>query len=212
MEKFIAARDVTTAKSKRKPRADSVRNRERLLAAAGEVFSAGGPDASLEAVARTAGVGIGTLYRHFPTREALFQAVYQHDVAELVTLAAELAERAEPLQALRTFLRATVRMVATKKGMVAALSPSLDGSAEIMASTAARLQGALADLMAQAQASGSLRADINAEELLRAMVGLCYTRSQPGWQETVTRLLDIFVDGLATVPPAAGDPPPGPGL
>ena len=161
-------------------------------------------------MARTAGVGIGTLYRHFPTREALFQAVYQHDVAELVTLAAELGEQEEPLQALRTFLRATVRLVATKKGMVAALAPSFDGTEEILANTAARLLAALAALMDRAQASGVLRADVSAEELMRVMLALCYTRDQPGWQETVIRLLDIFVDGLATGAPATGTPPPQP--
>src|SRR5215471_12316604 len=79
--------EVRSAKSSRKPRADARRNRERVLEAAKTVFSAGGPDASLEAVARKAGVGIGTLYRHFPTREALYEAVYRREVQQLVELA-----------------------------------------------------------------------------------------------------------------------------
>src|SRR5246127_918063 len=94
----------------RKPRVDAVRNRERLLEAAKAVFSAGGPEASLEAVARTAGVGIGTLYRHFPTREALFEAVYRREVQQLADLAERLREEAEPVEALRQWMRSNVRV------------------------------------------------------------------------------------------------------
>src|SRR3954469_12764087 len=97
-----------TAPIVRKPRADAARNRERVLEAAKAVFSAGGPDASLEAVARHAGVGIGTLYRHFPTRESLFEAVYRHEVEQLAELAETLKTEAEPVEALRLWLRANV--------------------------------------------------------------------------------------------------------
>src|SRR3977135_1942876 len=107
-------------KSKRTPRSDAVRNRECVLEAAKAVFSAGGADASLEAVARAAGVGIGTLYRHFPTREALFEAVYRREVQQLADLADELKQEAQPVEALRRWLRSNVRFVATKKGMSAA--------------------------------------------------------------------------------------------
>src|ERR1700728_2488682 len=106
----------------RRPRADAVRNRERVLEAAKAVFSAGGPDASLEAVAKRAGVGIGTLYRHFPTREALFEAVYRREVQQLVDLAEELKQQAQPVDALRQWMRSNVRFVATKKGMSQALA------------------------------------------------------------------------------------------
>src|SRR6476620_5485259 len=106
----------------RTPRADSVRNRERVLEAAKAVFSAGGPEASLEAVARRAGVGIGTLYRHCPTREALFEAVYRREVDELAELALRLAKEAKPTEALRRWLRQNVELVATKKGMSKALA------------------------------------------------------------------------------------------
>ena len=104
----------------RRPRADAARNRERLLAAAKAVFSAGGPEASLEAVARRAGVGIGTLYRHFPTRETLFEAVYRREVDELAALAE--ASDADPAAALRRWVKTNVEFVATKKGMAAALA------------------------------------------------------------------------------------------
>src|ERR1700739_2944667 len=93
----------------RKPRADSLRNRELLLQAAPRVFSAGGPGASLEAVANAAGVGIGTLYRHFPTREALFDAVYRHEVQQLAAFAERLKKAAEPTEALRQWLHAFVK-------------------------------------------------------------------------------------------------------
>jgi AcrR family transcriptional regulator len=180
----------------RKPRADSLRNRDRLLAAARDVFSAGGPDASLEAVARTAGVGIGTLYRHFPTREALFQAVYRREVDQLVELAGTLSAEAEPLEALRRWLRANVGMVATKKGMLAALAPAAGSSTELFADSAKRLARSVSELMAAAIAADEIRDDIAPEDVIRALIGMCYTREQPGWQDTVIRLVDVFVDGL----------------
>lgn len=182
--------------SNRRPRADSLRNQARLLAAAREVFSAGGPEASLEAVARGAGVGIGTLYRHFPTREALFQGVYRHEVDQLVELATRLAEEAPPLAALRQWLHANVGMVATKKGMLAALTPTLDTSNPLYADSSARLTGSAGVLMARAVAAGEIREDITPEDLMRALIGMCYTREQRGWQEAVMRLIDVFVDGL----------------
>ncbi|UOM34101.1 TetR/AcrR family transcriptional regulator [Acuticoccus sp. I52.16.1] len=174
-----------------------------MLEAAAAVFSAGGPDASLEAVARTAGVGIGTLYRHFPTREALFQAVYRHEVDELVEAAERLTAEAEPLAGLRTWLRAAVRMVATKKGMVAALAPAIDNTSPFYADNAARVGGALAALMGRAVAAGELRDEVSPEELLRTMLGLCYMGNQPpDWQDSVVRLLDVFLDGLCARPRA----------
>ncbi len=190
---------------KRKPRADSIRNREKLLKAASEVFLAGGPEASLEAVARTAGVGIGTLYRHFPTREALFQAVYRHEVDELVEFADRLAQTEAPVAALRTWLRASVQMVATKRGMVAALAPALDSSAEIYVDSGARIRKALAEMMERAVAAGAIRSEVSSEDLLRVMISLCYSGDQPGWQDSVIRLLDVFLDGLVAPPGDSGD-------
>src|SRR6266581_8711397 len=103
-------------KNTRKPRVDALRNRERVLEAAKAVFSAGGAEASLEAVARAAGVGIGTLYRHFPTREALFEAVYRREVQQLADLAEQLKQEPQPIEALRKWMHSNVRFVATKKG------------------------------------------------------------------------------------------------
>ncbi len=121
------------AETARRPRADAARNRERVLEAARTVFSAGGADASLEAVAKQAGVGIGTLYRHFPTREALFEAVYRREVEQLGELAEQLKSEAEPVDALRRWLRSNVEFVATKKGMVAALALAAYSPSELHA-------------------------------------------------------------------------------
>lgn len=185
-----------SATSARKPRADAVRNRELVLAAAKAVFSAGGPDASLEAVARRAGVGIGTLYRHFPTREDLFEAVYRREVQQLGELAEALKNEAAPVDALRRWLRSNVEFVATKKGMLAALALTVHGSSELYAFSFDRLTRAVGALLDRAVAAGEIRADISAADLLRALVGMCYMHDQPGWQTSVLRLLDVFVDGL----------------
>src|SRR5436309_5779997 len=127
----------------RRPRADAVRNRERVLGAAKVVFSAGGPEASLEAVARGAGVGIGTLYRHFPTREALFEAVYRREVEQLAELAEQLKADAAPVEALRRWLLANVEFVATKKGMSAALALAVHNQSELTAYSFERLTKAV---------------------------------------------------------------------
>ena len=184
-----------SARTERKPRADALRNRERVLEAAKAVFSAGGPEASLEAVARRAGVGIGTLYRHFPTREALFEAVYRREVQQLCELAEQLKGEAKPVDALRRWLRSNVEFVATKKGMSAALALAVQRP-DLHAYSLDRLTKAVGALLDRAVATGEIRPDIAPEDLLRALVGMCYLHDQPGWQATVQRLLDVFVDGL----------------
>ena len=205
-----------TAATVRKPRADAVRNRERVLEAAKAVFSAGGPDASLEAVARRAGVGIGTLYRHFPTRESLFEAVYRREVQQLGELAEQLKGEAAPVDALRRWLRSNVEFVATKKGMSAALALAMHSSSELSAYSFDRLTKAVGALLDRAVAAGEIRSDISAEDVLRTLVGMCYMHDQPGWQTSVLRMVDVFVDGLrvqgradgtAKLAPHHDDPP-----
>jgi AcrR family transcriptional regulator len=185
-----------SANTNRKPRADSQRNREKLLAAAREVFRTGGPEASLEAVARTAGVGIGTLYRHFPTRDALFEAVYRGDVDRLTALAEQLGREAEPVDALRRWAHVCVDVIATKKGMLATLTLAAEGKQDLYAYSMDRMTSAVRALLGRAVAAGEIRDDITPEDLLRALVGMCHTRDRPGWKETVLRLVDVFVDGL----------------
>ena len=198
-----------SAKNSRKPRADALRNRDRVLEAAKTVFSAGGPDASLEAVAREAGVGIGTLYRHFPTREALYEAVYRREVEQLGEMAEQLKDDAAPVDALRRWLRSNVEFVATKKGMAAALALAAGPPSELTAFSYDRLTRAIALLLDRAVASGEIRSDVSAEDLLRTLVGMCLLHDQPGWQASVVRMLDVLIDGLrvkATASPAERRP------
>ena len=200
--------ETGSAKSSRKPRADALRNRERVLEAAKTVFSAGGPDASLEAVAREAGVGIGTLYRHFPTREALYEAVYRREVEQLSELAEEWKGEAAPVEALRRWLRSNVEFVATKKGMAAALALAAGPPpSELTAFSYERLTKAIGVLLERAVAAGEIRADIGPEDLLRTLVGMCMLHDQPGWQAGVIRMLDVLVDGLR-VQSGVGKPAP----
>lgn len=187
---------ILPAKPARKTRVDSVRNRERVLAAAKAVFAASGPAGSLEAVARQAGVGVGTLYRHFPTRQDLFEAVYRREVEQLVELAGQLGADLPPLEALRQWMHANVEFVATKKGMSAALAVAVHASSELTVHSIDRLSRALETLLRRAAEAGVIRDDIGAEDILRTIVGLCYTHDRPGWQSNVLRLVDVFVDGM----------------
>ncbi|GGB27892.1 TetR/AcrR family transcriptional regulator [Allosediminivita pacifica] len=184
---------------KRKPRSDALRNRERLIEAAKDVLGPGGPNASLEAVAKRAGVGIGTLYRHFPDREALFHAVFTREIDELADMAERLDAGDDPLDALRTWLHVNVALVETKRGMLGALSVVMsDEAKKSYAARASRIDVALNKLIARGVETGRLREGVTAEDILQTMYALCYAREPgQGWRENVLRLLDIFIDGLA---------------
>ncbi len=187
---------ISPIKPPRKPRADSVRNRQRVLEAARTVFASDGPAGSLEAVARHAGVGVGTLYRHFPSREALFEAVYRSEVEQLVALSQQLATDEPPLQALRRWMRANVEFVATKKGMSTALAVAVNASSDLTVSSTDRLGRALEPMLRRAVDAGEIRDDVGPEDILRTIVGLCYIHGKPGWKDKVLHLLDIFVEGM----------------
>ena len=183
---------------KRKPRVDAARNRDLLIEAAKDVLGQGGPNASLEAVARRAGVGIGTLYRHFPNREELFHAVFRREMEQLADLAEGLAGTNDPVAALRGWLHANVAMVETKRGMLGALSMVMTEDAKkTYAELSARITGSVNGLIAKGQQAGVLREGITADDLFQTMYALCYAREPgPDWRAQVVRLLDIFVDGL----------------
>lgn len=181
----------------RRQRADAVRNRERILASAKSVFNAGGPDASLEAVARHAEVGIGTLYRHFPTREALYDAIYRREVDQLTELARQLTNERQPIDALRLWLQAEVELVATKRAMAVALALATHKPPELYAYTFRALTTALQSLLDRAVVAGQIRGDVGAEDVLRMVIGMCYLHDQPDWRAAVMRLIDVFLDGLA---------------
>ena len=193
---------------KRKPRADALKNRERLIEAAKEVLGKGGPDASLEAVARRAGVGIGTLYRHFPEREALFQAVFGRELEQLADMAERLDGAGDEVEALRGWLHANVALVETKRGMLGALSIVLTEEAkQSFARQSSRITDALNRLLARGVAEGRVRDGVSAEDVMQTMYALCYARA-PGesWRKDVLRLLDIFIDGLRDHRTPAAEP------
>ena len=186
--------------ARRKPRSDATRNRERLIEAAKTILARGGPGASLEAVAREADVGIGTLYRHFPTREALFQAVYRREVEQLIELASALKVQSSALEALRHWLHALVDVVETKRGLLGTLSlVPTEGSKAMYAEVSGRLQEAVRQLVARAIATGEIRPDITAEDLLSTAYAIGYARPPgPEWKAHVVRMVGIFLDGMKT--------------
>ncbi|WCR04272.1 TetR/AcrR family transcriptional regulator [Paracoccus saliphilus] len=183
---------------KRKPRSDALRNRDRLIEAAKDVLGNGGPEASLEAVARQAGVGIGTLYRHFPSREELFHAVFRKELELLVETVEGLADEPEPVAALRGWLHDYVALVETKRGMLGALSMVMaEESKQTYSELSERISTAINRMLHKAADVGHAREDVTAEELLQVVYALCYAREPgPGWRAQVLHLLDIFVEGL----------------
>jgi AcrR family transcriptional regulator len=185
---------------RRKPRSDALENRELLIEAAKVVLGQGGPDASLEAVARRAEVGIGTLYRHFPTREALFQALYRHEVEQLIKLAEDLHGKDDAVEALRAWMHAYVELVATKRGLLGALAVAVTESSKAMyAELSVRVTGSVKTLLERGISTGALKPEVQADDLLHTMFALCYARQpEAGWKAQVLRLLDIFIDGLRT--------------
>jgi AcrR family transcriptional regulator len=143
-------------------RADARRNYERLVAVARDAFTERGYEASLDDIARRAGVGPGTLYRHFPTREALLAAVYRGDVERLAEQAADLAKNHPPAEALAAWLRAQLDYIKFKGGLGAALKTMLANDSQTLDYCRDTLRGALADLLEAAQADGTVRADVDA--------------------------------------------------
>jgi AcrR family transcriptional regulator len=187
----------------RKPRADAQRNRELLVDAAKAAFADAGPDISLDEIARRAGVGIGTLYRHFPTRDAIVEAVYRREVAQLADAATRLLSALSPGAALHEWMRLFVDYIATKKVIASALGSIAGGVSELYASSGARITDAMSVLVKQAASSGDIRADVDPADLLRALVGFTYGNAGPGWEASAHRLIDILMDGLRS-PPQAG--------
>jgi AcrR family transcriptional regulator len=187
----------------RRPRADAVRNRDLLLTAASDAFAARGADVPLEDIARNAGVGIGTLYRHFPTRDALIEAVYRHEVDVLCERADQLLETMPPEQALAEWMQLFVRHVATKKGMLSALKPLLSSNQSFSDQTKGRAQAAASKLLEAGIAAGTIRADVDGGDLLRAVGGICMSTDQER-SEASERLVGLLFDGLRHG--AAGSP------
>ena len=176
-------------------RADAVRNRELLITAAVAAFAARGAEVPLEDIARDAGVGIGTLYRHFPTRDSLVEAVYRHEVDVLVESADQLLATRSPDQALEEWMQLFVRHVATKRGMLSVLKPMLHSDAAFFAETKGRATAAASKLLAAGVAAGTVRPDIDGADLLRAVGGICMSTDQER-SDASDRLVGLLFDGL----------------
>lgn len=185
------------ALSARPLRADALRNREKLLTAATEAFAEEGEDVALETVAARAGVGIGTLYRHFPNRDALVVAAYQHEVDSLCAAAAELIRTQPADAALRAWAERFADYVATKRSMGDALRTAVSSSeSPVFAETRERIFGALRRLLDAGAADGTLRADVGCDDVMRVVNACWYVPDGPEWRETVGRMLDLVIDGL----------------
>ena len=187
---------MTAQRAQRKPRADAQRNRERLIDVARTAFAELGPEVSLEEIARRAEVGIGTLYRHFPTRDALVEAVFRREVQQLADAAERLLATLSPAEALRAWLKLFVDYMAAKKVIVAALDPAAGGASALYASSGGPLRAALAQLVDAAIAGGGIRSDIEAADVLQAIVGFAQGAVGPDWQARTLRLIDVLMDGL----------------
>lgn len=180
----------------RKPRTDAARNREQLLAVATRLFASAETEPSMRAIAQAAGVGIATLYRHFPTRGSLVDAVYQDQVSRLTVGARELVARRAPLEALRRWMDLFGDWIATKNGMLDTLLTMIESGEIAHADTRAEILAAIDDILAAGRASGELRADVTADTIAAALIGI-FTVAGPREHEAMaSRLLDLLVDGL----------------
>ncbi len=177
----------------RRPRADAARNRLRLMQAAKTAFTELGADAALEEIARRAGLGIGTLYRHFPTRETLLAEVYRHALEQLAEAATELSSTLPPLDALRAWLRLFVDYIATKQ----VVAPALNATGNIpVAAAGPTVTTIITDLTGRAAAAGDIVLNVEPVDLLRAVMGVANVKNDPGWQARALRLIDILIDGM----------------
>jgi len=183
----------------RKPRADAERNRDRILEVAKEAFTQSGAEASLDDIARQAGVGAGTLYRHFPSRQALIEAVYRTEVEKLAAAERNFAETMQPLDALQAWMMLFVDYIAAKKIIAPVLNTLLGGASKVFESSHAQVWEAIRSLVKRAIKSGDIRRDLDPIDLLRALIGVSNVASTPNWQQSAKRLVDILITGSRPV-------------
>jgi AcrR family transcriptional regulator len=183
----------------RKPRADALRNRERLLEVAKEAFTRSGANTSLDDIATQAGVGSGTLYRHFPTREELLVEVYRSEMEKLAAAGKKFAQSMAPVEALRAWLLLFVDAIAAKQLIAPALNALIVDHKKVLQSSHAQIQEALRDLVKRAIKSGDVRGDLDPMDLFRALVGVSNVAGIPDWQPSARRLVDILIAGSRVV-------------
>ncbi|GAA4976545.1 TetR/AcrR family transcriptional regulator [Streptomyces hyderabadensis] len=184
-------------------RADAQRNREALLSAARQAFLAGDTDAHVKDIARSAGVAIGTLYRHFETREALIEEVYRTEVDVLCAAPGELLDQHPPEEALRRFLLLLVDHAAVGKGMSSVLEAIMATDSPVFDDARTRMADALSLLLHAGSAAGTVRDDVTGPTLLRALGGICGMRATEGWLAEARQITALLFDGLRHGAPQA---------
>jgi AcrR family transcriptional regulator len=180
---------------RRKPRADAQRNRDRILKVAKLAFTRLGANASLDDIAKQAGVGPGTLYRHFPTREELLKGVYRNELEKLATAGEKFSETMPPVGALRAWLLLFVDAIAAKQIIAPALNTLVGDHKKVFEVSYARVHEAIHRLVKRAVKSGDMRKDLDPNDLLRVLVGVANIASSPDWQQSARRLVDILIAG-----------------
>jgi AcrR family transcriptional regulator len=186
-------------KPRPKQRTDALRNRIRILDAAKDAFTRLGADASLDDIAKQAGVGAGTLYRHFPTRDALIEAVYRSEVEKMATAERKFTESMAPIDALRAWMLLFVDHIAAKQIIAPALNSVVGGPAKLFEGSHGLVHAAIDALVKRAIESGDIREDLDPFDLLRALIGVAHVASGPGWQQSARRLVDILITGSRPV-------------
>lgn len=186
---------LTKRPRSRKPRADAERNRERILAVAKEVFARDGAAASLDDIARRSGIGNATLYRHFPSRDDLIEAVYRNEVEKLAAAEGRFAASMPPLEALRAWMLLFIDHVAGKMLIIPAMNTVAGGSVRLLEGSRSLIHNAFVASVERAIASGDLRADTDPNDFVRALVGVFHTTASPGWEPSARRLVDILIGG-----------------
>ena len=181
--------------AQRKPRADAQRNRERILEVAKDAFTRFGANASLDDIAKEAGVGPGTLYRHFPSRNDLLESVYRTEVEKLAAAQRKFAENMAPIDALRAWMLLFVDYIAAKHIIAPALNTLVGGPSKLFEGSRPLIQGAIDALVKRAIKSGDIRKDIVPFDLLRALIGVSNVATTPDWQQSAKRLVDILIAG-----------------
>ena len=184
----------------RQHRADAARNRETLLAAATRAFAASEPEPSMRAIAREAGVGVATLYRHFPTRESLVDAVYQDQVKRLTSGARQLLDTHRPAEALRLWMHLFADWLATKHGMLNTLVAMIDSDKDAHADTRKQLLAAITSNLDAGLAAGEIRTDSSADDIAAGLLGIFTVAGAPAPHSQAARLLDLLLDGLRAQP------------
>lgn len=185
--------------AQRRPRVDAQRNRDRILEVAKRAFTRYGAEASLDDIAKQAEVGAGTLYRHFPTRDALIEAVYRSEVEKLAAAGRSFAAAMPPMEALRSWMLLFVDYIAAKHIIAPALNSVVGGPSRLYEDSRSLIHGTMDALVKRAKKSGEVRKDVDASDLLMAVIGVSFVGSGRDWEQSARRLVDILIAGSRRV-------------